>query len=398
MQSIQNNLKVIAFLFAFYFIIFVPFPFHLFPYQPVITGFIFNKAIALTAGFFKIDFQSLEISSDSTSMFVLALILLKLSMLTAILLAYFKPAIRHRNKAFAFLSVIFNYFLALQLLKYGFDKVFKGQFYLPEPNILFTPLGQIDRDLLFWSTMGTSYAYNLFMGLLEVAAGAFILFRKTRNLGLIMALGIFINILAINLGFDISVKLYTAFLLFLTFLLLSPQLIPIFKFLVLQQPVRLKPLALPALKPWIKLILLSLFIVEATYPYAVKMNFNDDLYPRPYLHGVYEVQEIVSEADRMQSKVLPFKRFFIHRNGYLIFQGHDGQMQDYKLFINQAAGEFQLTDYSQNQVNYKYLHHPNDSILELQIFKNKQWYQLRAKALDWKAMPALQNEFNWTVD
>ena len=39
------------------------------------------------------------------------------------------------------------WFLALQLLQYGFDKVFKHQFYLPEPNTLYTPLGLLPPDL-----------------------------------------------------------------------------------------------------------------------------------------------------------------------------------------------------------------------------------------------------------
>jgi len=37
------------------------------------------------------------------------------------------------------------------LLNYGTDKLFLEQFYKPDANILFTPLGFLDSDILFWS-------------------------------------------------------------------------------------------------------------------------------------------------------------------------------------------------------------------------------------------------------
>src|SRR5205085_9499653 len=117
-------------------------------------------------------------------------------------------------KASCIIYQLFIYYLCLQLLKYGVDKIFKNQFYLPEPNTLFTPAGMLDKDILYWSTMGTSYGYNIFLGSLEIAAALFILIKRTRLIGLLLSLGILINVTEVNFGFDISVKLFSLFLLF----------------------------------------------------------------------------------------------------------------------------------------------------------------------------------------
>jgi hypothetical protein len=93
---------------------------------------------------------------------------------------------------------------------------------LPEPNLLFTPLGQLDKDILYWSTMGSSYGYNLFLGCTELLTGVLLFFRKTRAIGALAAVFICANIVAVNFSFDISVKLLSSFLLLLSLFIAIP--------------------------------------------------------------------------------------------------------------------------------------------------------------------------------
>jgi hypothetical protein len=72
---------------------------------------------------------------------------LLLSFLLVFILGSFRISLAGIPSLFKCISI---YYIAAVLLKYGFDKVFKRQFYLPEPNIrtegVFTgkylPLGQ----------------------------------------------------------------------------------------------------------------------------------------------------------------------------------------------------------------------------------------------------------------
>lgn len=104
-----------------------------------------------------------------------------------------------------FLSVLF-------LFKYGFDKILGNQFPLPEGNLLETRLKNLNKDILFWTAMSGSKIYIQFMGWIEIIPAFLILFERTRKIGLIVAFGVLTNVFFVNLGFDITVKLISFYL------------------------------------------------------------------------------------------------------------------------------------------------------------------------------------------
>ena len=114
---------------------------------------------------------------------------------------------------FYWTHVLVSNMLAFFLLRYGFDKLFKHQFYLPEPNTLYTPVGLLSKDILFWTSMGTSHSYNVFMGLIEIIPAFLLFFKRTRMLGGLISFAVLLNVLMINIGFDITVKILSSFLL-----------------------------------------------------------------------------------------------------------------------------------------------------------------------------------------
>lgn len=113
-----------------------------------------------------------------------------------------------------------SYVLAFFLFKYGCDKLFKIQFYYPEPNILFTPFGKLDLDILYWSTIGKSHGYNIFLGIIEIIPGFLLLHSKTRKLGALIAFMVLIHVLMINIFYHIEVKILSSFLVLISFAVL----------------------------------------------------------------------------------------------------------------------------------------------------------------------------------
>jgi len=150
--------------------------------------------------------------SDSLAFYSTALILGVLSLLIMIFIYWkgkkYLPAVQ---KVLFFTLVLF---LSYFLIRYGLDKLFGVQFYTPAANTLHTPVGQLGKDILFWTSMGTSTFYNQFMAITEISAGILILFNRTRFLGLIVGFGVLLNIFAINIGFDITVKYLSGLLFF----------------------------------------------------------------------------------------------------------------------------------------------------------------------------------------
>lgn len=399
-------LKTVLCFFIALCILFIPFPFNLLDGQVQITDFIFGRLINFfTAKVFGITLADTKVHSDSLSMYILILLLLIFSIIIALLLSLTSSWKKYRPKVYAVTYAAGCYYVAMMLLKYGLDKIFKTQFYLPEPNTLYTPLGRVDKDLLYWTAMGTSRMYNMFIGWIEGLAAILILFKGSRIAGLLLALVSLIQVVAINFGFDISVKLYSLFLFFLCLYLLSPFYSRLYYSLFTQSEVPVAKQDEPAvfikhpfISMFMKYMVTGLIFLEAFYPTVRSGNVNDDVAERPYLHGAYEVNQIINGSDTLNRADYPVKRFFIHRNGYFIFQDPEDHMKDYALVYDTINHFLLLKDYQLRQTTIKYKYIAADSTLTLQYSYNGKQCQLQAKALDWKKLPALQKSFHWLVN
>lgn len=394
MRNWRNQLSKGIHLWALLGVALLPFPFYLFGFQQYIAPFLFGRTVAALMGPAS-DGQSgvPDFTSDAPALYWLLVILGIASMVLVVLIGKVRSLRSCRVSLIATCRVVCCYYLSLQLLKYGFDKVFKAQFYLPEPNILYTPLGQLDKDILFWSTMGTSWSYNVLMGLMEIIPAVLLLFRRTRIIGLFLTAGVLVQVVMINFSFGITVKLFSTFLLLLTVLLLSPVSGRLYSFFVGQKNVAL-PVGLwdlPFLKPVfmkaaVKSFVVGILLLEALYPYLKYRNFNDDLAPRPEMHGAYKVVSMADMNGDTLSQPFPVKRFFIHRQNYLIFQDQADRMRDYKLSVKKESGMLELTDYNLQTMLLPYHFYPKDSLLELQY----KGYLINGKVLNWNELPALK--------
>lgn len=137
------------------------------------------------------------------------------------------------------LRLTVRYFLSYFCLLYGIIKLFALQ--MPFPNIsqLATPLGDFLPMRLSWMFVGYSTPYQVFSGFMEFTAGLLLINRRTVTLGLVMATGVFIHVVALNLSYDIPVKLFSIHLLVYCFYLLSyelPRLLNFFIFNRVSEP------------------------------------------------------------------------------------------------------------------------------------------------------------------
>ena len=134
------------------------------------------------------------------------------------------------------LRTITRYYIATAALGYGIIKLFALQMPFPNLSQLSTPLGDFLPMRLSWLFLGYSFKYQLFSGLMEAAAGLLLLYRRTVTLGLLAATGAFLNVVMINMSYDVPVKLYASHLLFACLFLLAWDARRLFSFLVLNRP------------------------------------------------------------------------------------------------------------------------------------------------------------------
>lgn len=107
------------------------------------------------------------------------------------------------------LSLVTRYYLALVAFTYGFFKILLLQMGFPSLSQLATPLGDFLPMRLSWMFIGYSPLYQIFSGFMECLVGLLLLFRRTTTLGVFVATGVFINVLMLNLSYDIPVKLFS---------------------------------------------------------------------------------------------------------------------------------------------------------------------------------------------
>lgn len=349
------------------------------------------------------------IVSDATGMYVHALVVLALALVGSIVWsvadrsrAVVPPALRY------WFHAALSYYLALQLLGYGLNKIFKHQFYLPEPNTLFTTVGQLSRDILYWSAMGSSYGYTVFAGALEVLPAALLLFRRTRSIGAIIASAVMLNVVAVNIGFDISVKLYSTFLLVLCIIVAAPGVAKLYELLVRHRrvdggewaPTFRSPRSTAAYAV-AKALVIGCIVWESMIGYVTADNFNDDTAPRPFLHGAYAVDTFIRNGDTVAPLLTAsdrLKRVFVHRRGYFITQTTNDEIRDYRLAYDRTNGVLHLraADSSTAALAYEFDEPTGRLLLRGRIGGDS--IEVRARRIPLEGLPLFGPPLHWTID
>jgi hypothetical protein len=133
------------------------------------------------------------------------------------------------------LRLIVRYYIATAALSYGIIKLFALQMPFPALSQLATPLGDLLPMRFAWMFIGYSFPYQFFSGLMETTAGLLLLYRRTVTAGLFAATGAFMNVVMINLAYDVPVKLFASHLLLACIFLLALDARRLIGFLVLNQ-------------------------------------------------------------------------------------------------------------------------------------------------------------------
>ncbi len=140
------------------------------------------------------------------------------------------------------LLVAVRYYVAMNALGYGVIKLFGQQMIFPTLSALATPLGDFLPMRFSWFFIGYSTPYQFFSGSVEVLAGLLLLFRRTSTLGAFVAASVFLNVMMMNLCYDIPVKLFSIHLFVLSNFLLLGDVQRLLNFFVFNKPTQPAPL------------------------------------------------------------------------------------------------------------------------------------------------------------
>ena len=207
---------------------------------------------------------------------------------------------RQYDTLYTWLQVLVRYHLALFMFVYGFIKIFPMQMPPPSLSQMVTPIGEFTSMRLAWLFIGSSTFYQIFSGLCEAIGGALLLSRRTSSLGALILVGVLGNVVALNLFYDVQVKLFSTMLLFMAVFLLIPNIRQFWSFFILHNFVRLSFPDLNLKRRWqettrvvLKVTFIAAFVV---WPFYQSMtNYSKSLSGRNTEHsiaqGFFDVEE-----------------------------------------------------------------------------------------------------------
>ena len=129
---------------------------------------------------------------------------------------------KNYERGYYWLLIVLRYYVAMVSFLYGIIKLFALQMTFPSLSQLATPLGDFSPMRLAWFFIGYSTPYEVFSGAAECLAGFLLIYRRTSTLGAFIAAAVFMNVMMLNLSYNIPVKLFSIHLfVYSTILLVS---------------------------------------------------------------------------------------------------------------------------------------------------------------------------------
>lgn len=230
-----SNVEKIAFRFAFVFFALLVIPLQGEWYQRLVSsGSFYDILSAVTSNRFNLIRISTESGRWGIASYASFGLVALISLLMAAIWTIFSRNSKRKeyNVLYYWLRVLVRYRIALGLIAFGFIKFFPMQMPFPSVSNLHTEIGDYAPFKLYWQIIGVSFKYQIFLGFLEIAAGALLFFRSTTALGAIIVAGVLFNIAHANLGYDGAVHVYSSYFVLLSIFLLIQYLPNIWKLFI----------------------------------------------------------------------------------------------------------------------------------------------------------------------
>lgn len=209
------------------------------------------------------------------------------------------------------LRVILRYRLAIGIIAYGLIKLFPLQMPYPSLSNLHTNYGDFYPWKIYFHTIGITQYYEMFLGFIEILAGALLFVRRTTTFGAAIILGFTGNAFTANLAYDAGEQVYAGYLVVIALFLFAYD-VPRLYYLLIEGKytiaAKFEPVFVAKNLKKARLVLRSAFILfVVSLAFSTYANYTDGPYKYPTtpgikgIYGFYDVKEF-----RLNGQEIPY--------------------------------------------------------------------------------------------
>ncbi len=348
-------------------------------------------------------------SGDKSFDWVLAFCVLMIALLATAAWS----VIDRKRMSYPVLSKWFQLFLRLalasQMFVYGFAKAVPLQIYFPFPFKFLEPLRDFSPMGLLWSSIGISPAYEVFTGCLELAGGVLLIFPRTVMLGALICFADMVQVLALNMTYDVCVKLLSIHLIAISLILLSPNLHQLFDLFFRNRPAAIPPpeslfssrrsnrtahIVLAVL--WCWMITANLLDVQRGWHEVGGGR------PKSALAGIWVIEQISIDGQPqplLATDVGLWRRMTFDYPNWVHVQRMDDVLTGYSASLDAQKNTLALTTSSDKswRASFSY-NRPDEDDLILDGIVNAHKQHIKLKRMNTSQFPVTSRGFHWIQD
>lgn len=310
------------------------------------------------------------------------------------------------------LETILRYHVGLTLIIYGLSKVFLLQFGVMDIDSLETKIGDHNGMGFIWTFMSYSKFYGITAGLIEVIGGALLLFRRTTSLGCFLLLIAMTNVVLMDIGFDVVVKMFAIHLLLMIVILMWEDMKRLFVFFLGNKATianKFEPLFKGAKAKKIGLVLKVILLIYFTYIFNGSMRERiESQHGNDYAHftSSHEVEVFVMNGDTIPENTngMRWKKMNVNDVSYmpesLSITKADDTSERFKFTADTLSHKMILTSaYDKSQEPYELSY----AVLQENVFVYQGIFQgvtiwVRTKAKKLNDYRLIKNDIRWIRD
>ncbi|WP_299126210.1 DoxX family membrane protein [uncultured Winogradskyella sp.] len=333
-----------------------------------------------------------------------------------------KFKIDYDTKLKTLLITLIRYHVGFVLINFGLSKVFGIQFGEMSLDTLESQIGDNYGMTLLWSFMSYSKFFTYAAGFSQLIGGVLLLFRKTAFIGALICFITMVNVVLMNIGYNVTIKIVAIHLLVMTIILLQQHIKRMIDFFILNKPTS------PQIRRWLfdntrfkktglilKIIVLGYFTITKSFSLNESLNSyvkND----YEYMTAFHKIETFVvngdtipdtkSNKDRWRS--LSFNGTSYYPEVFAVITNNKWNPKRYTFkadtlnktitYYPLGTSEKELEHITKNQLTYKIVPGKREYIFNGIHESDTIWFKTKFKTVEDYELTNPNNKLHWIVD